>query len=80
MQVTDPQEDIDDVLSREFHVDYPIVNMLPELNMVRQTDKAVALNRAANNVLIERFLDGQENFRGNSVRCSPRPTSVSRRS
>jgi len=63
MQVTDPQEDIDDVLSREFHVDYPIVNMLPELNMVRQTDKAVALNRAANNVLIERFLDGQENFR-----------------
>jgi len=39
MQVTDPQEDIDDVLSREFHVDYPIVNMLPELNMVRQTDK-----------------------------------------
>ncbi|WP_284010653.1 amidohydrolase family protein [Haloarcula pelagica] len=64
MQVTDPQEDIDDVLSNEFHVDYPIVNMLPELNMVRQTDKAVAFNRAANNVLIERFLDGQENFRG----------------
>lgn len=64
MQVTDPQEDIDDVLSSEFHVDYPIVNMLPELNMVRQTDKAVAFNRAANNVLVERFLDGHDNFRG----------------
>lgn len=64
MQVTDPQEDIEEVLSREFHVDYPIVNMLPELNMVQQTDKALALNRATNNVLVERFLDGQDNFRG----------------
>lgn len=64
MQVTEPQEDIDDVLSEEFHVDYPIVNMLPELNMVRQSDKAVALNEAANKVLVERFLDGQDNFHG----------------
>ncbi|WP_135303955.1 amidohydrolase family protein [Haloarcula amylovorans] len=64
MQVTDPQEDIEEVLSNEFHVDYPIVNMLPELNMVQQTEKAVALNRAANKVLVERFLDGQDNFRG----------------
>jgi predicted TIM-barrel fold metal-dependent hydrolase len=64
MQVTDPQEDIQEVLSEEFHVDYPIVNMLPELNTVRQDDKALALNRAANNVLIERFLDGHDNFYG----------------
>jgi hypothetical protein len=64
MQVTKPEEDILEVLSDEFHVNYPIVNMLPELNTVQQTDKALALNRAANDVLVERFLEGQERIRG----------------
>lgn len=76
MQVTDPQEDIQEVLSEEFHVDYAIINMLPELNMVRQDDKALALNRAANNVLIERFLDGHDNFRGLASLVPHRPAKA----
>jgi len=63
-EVTDPHEDIMDILSEEFHIDHPIIDPLPELNTVQQTDKAIAYMRATNDMLIDRFLDECEDMYG----------------
>lgn len=62
--VTDPQRDIADILPNEFHIDYPILNPLPEINVIPQADKAVEYMKAINDMLIERFLDGYDQFHG----------------
>lgn len=63
-EVTEPHEDIREILSKEFHVDYPIIDPLPDLNTIKQNDKAVAIMRATNEMLIERFLDEDEDMYG----------------
>jgi predicted TIM-barrel fold metal-dependent hydrolase len=61
--VTDP-EDIRGILSKEFHIDYPIVDPLPDLNPIPQNDRAVAIMRATNEMLIERILDRDDHIYG----------------
>lgn len=62
--VTDPEEDLKQVLPNEFHIDYPILNPLPEINVIPQSAKAVEYMHAINDMLIERFLDGYDDFYG----------------
>lgn len=62
--VTDPDEDIKQVLPNEFHIDYPILNPLPEINVIPQAAKAVEYMKSINDMLIERFLDGYDQFYG----------------
>lgn len=57
-------EDIEGPLCTDFHVDYPIVNALPMISRLQQTDLALALNRGYNDLLLDKFLDENENFLG----------------
>lgn len=56
--------DIEDTLCRDFHVDHPIINGLPMLARIQQTDLANALMRGFNDLLLDRFLDENEDFFG----------------
>lgn len=62
--ITDPVADIQKPLCEDFGVDYPIVNVLLPFGGIFKTDRAVQEMRAANDLVIERFLDEHENFRG----------------
>lgn len=64
IQVTDPQEDIQEALCEQFGVDYPIINTIAQPNAVTQTERGIQEARAANDVLIEDFLEGFDHFSG----------------
>ena len=53
----DSPETIREDLVEEFHVDYPILNTISGLARMPDTDLAIALMSAYNDVLIEKFLD-----------------------
>ncbi len=57
-------DDLYQQLCKEFGVDYPILNTLNGLNKLPQEDLAVNLMRALNNVLMEKFVDQKDNFKG----------------
>ncbi|MFC7157211.1 amidohydrolase family protein [Halomarina halobia] len=51
-----PQE-IEEELCGELHVDYPIINAFVNLSRLSQSETAVHLQRAANDLLLDQFLD-----------------------
>jgi len=57
-------EDIQETLCEGFGVDYPILNTTSWLPRLPQTDLAIALMRAYNDLLIDKFLDDYDDFRG----------------
>lgn len=57
-------DDIQQTLCEEFHVDYPVVNTFARLGRCNQTDLAVNLAPAFNDLLIDQYLDAYDHFRG----------------
>ncbi len=55
---------IREVLMDEIGVDYPICNILSATERAWKTDRVIAETRAQNDVLIEEFLDGNDDFYG----------------
>lgn len=50
-------EDVQEQLCQPFNIDYPIINMLKHLPKQPQSDLAVAMMRAYNDLLLDEFLD-----------------------
>jgi len=61
--VSDPDV-IQDHLCEEFHVDHPVINNVCPADRIFNTDRAIAETRAANDVLVENFLDEYDHFYG----------------
>lgn len=63
--VSDP-ETIEKTLVDEFHIDHPIINTSVGLltDRIYNTERAIAETKAANDVLIENFLDYNDDFYG----------------
>jgi predicted TIM-barrel fold metal-dependent hydrolase len=57
-------EDIQQTLCEGFGVDYPVLNTTSWLPRLPQSDLAVALMRAYNDLLLDKFLDDYDHFRG----------------
>lgn len=57
-------DDLYQQLCADFGVDYPILNTLNGLNKIPQEDLAVSLMKALNNVLLDKFVDQKDNFKG----------------
>jgi predicted TIM-barrel fold metal-dependent hydrolase len=57
-------ERIDKSLINELHVDYPILNTAAPMNLHPETEWAVELMRAHNDLLLDQFLDVYDNFKG----------------
>jgi predicted TIM-barrel fold metal-dependent hydrolase len=57
-------EVIQNELVKEFNVDHPIINNVVPADRIFNTDRAIAETRAANDVLVENFLDEDEDFYG----------------
>lgn len=57
-------EDIDEVLCQDFSIDHPILNPTSKLPRLPQTDLAVELMSAYNDLMIDQYLDEYENFKG----------------
>jgi predicted TIM-barrel fold metal-dependent hydrolase len=64
LSVTDPIEDVQKPLCDDFGVDYPIVNVLLPFGRIFKTERAIQEMRAANDIILERFLDEHDHFRG----------------
>lgn len=56
--------DVQEKVCDELGVTHPIVNMIAQPDRITKTDRALEETRAANNVLINRFLDDYEDFYG----------------
>jgi len=61
--VIDPDETYE-ILCEDFLIDYPVLNVLGALTTVPDTDLAVQLSKAFNDMLLDRFLDVKQNFYG----------------
>jgi len=61
--ITDPGL-IQEELVEQFHIDHPIINNLVPSDRIFTRDRAIAETRAANDVLVENFLDADEDFYG----------------
>ncbi|WP_321113131.1 amidohydrolase family protein [Halorussus salinisoli] len=57
-------EDVQSTLCEDFHIDYPILNATSKLPRLPQTDLAVNLMPAYNDLLIDKYLDEHDHFRG----------------
>lgn len=71
-QVRGP-EDIRRDLVEGFHIDYPIINATSFLPRLPQSDLAVALMGAYNDLVLERYLDENEDFRGLITLATQKP-------
>ena len=56
----------------ELHVDEPVLNVFRNLSRLSQTDAALALQRACNDLLFDRFLDDSE-YKGLATVATQRP-------
>ncbi len=61
---TGTPEAIEEGLCREFGIDHPVLNVLAPLDRIFTTERAIAEMRGINNVLLDRFLDHNDDFRG----------------
>jgi len=62
--VTDTEAYIDEPLRDGFGVDYPIINMQPMWDVYPDTEQIVQQMPAANDVLVEEFMDASEEYFG----------------
>lgn len=65
-------DDVEKELCGELHVDYPIINAFVNLARLSQTDTAVNLQRAANDFLLDQFLD-EHDFHGLATVATQKP-------
>lgn len=65
-------EQIEKELMDDLHVDYPILNAFVNLSRLSQTDTAVELQRACNDMLLDRYLDDHD-FKGLATVQTQRP-------
>lgn len=66
-------ETTDEVLCKDFGIDHPICNVMTGLSSVSDTDLAVHMAPACNNLLLDRFLDEKEHFYGIASVAPQRP-------
>lgn len=66
-------EDIQQHLCEEFHIDYPIINATSKLPRLPQSDLAVHLMSAYNDLLLDRYLDEYDHFRGLASLATQKP-------
>lgn len=66
-----PQQ-IEDELCQELHVDYPIINAFVNLSRFSQSDTAVNLQRACNELLLDQYLDDYD-YRGLATVATQKP-------
>lgn len=57
-------EDVQNVLCEDFSIDYPILNPTSKLPRLPQTDLAVELMSAYNDLMIDQYLDEHDHFKG----------------
>jgi predicted TIM-barrel fold metal-dependent hydrolase len=60
----------------EFGVDVPIINAFPVLNSVPEDDRAVHLMGAYNDLMVDRFLDEYDHFRGLATVATQDPAAA----
>ncbi|RBI58527.1 amidohydrolase [halophilic archaeon] len=70
-KLLEPQQ-IKDELCGELHIDHPIINAFVNLSRLSQTDTAVHLQRACNDLLLDQFLDDHD-FHGLATVATQRP-------
>ena len=66
-------EDIKRDLVEQFHIDYPIINATSFLPRLPQSDLAIALMHAYNDLVLDRYLDGNDDFRGLITLATQKP-------
>ncbi|NHN48069.1 amidohydrolase [Halostella sp. JP-L12] len=65
-------EDIEEEVKGEIHIDYPIVNAFVNLSRLSQSETAVHLQRACNDLLLDQFLDDHD-FHGLATVATQKP-------
>ncbi len=68
-------EQVEAELVEEFHVDYPLLNAFVNLSRLSQTETAVHLQRACNDMLLDRYLDDFD-FKGLATVQTQRPAAA----
>jgi predicted TIM-barrel fold metal-dependent hydrolase len=66
-------EDVQRRLCEEFHVDYPILNPTSKLPRLPQSDLAVHLMSAYNDLMVDRYLDEYDHFKGLLALATQKP-------
>jgi predicted TIM-barrel fold metal-dependent hydrolase len=66
-------DDIQERLCEEFHIDYPIINGTSMLPRLPQSDLAVHLMSAYNDLLLDQYLDEYDHFRGLASLATQKP-------
>lgn len=66
-------EDVQERLCEEFQIDYPILNATSKLPRLPQTDLAVNLMSAYNDLLIDQYLDEYDHFYGLASLATQKP-------
>lgn len=64
VKVFEPESGIQEPLCNDLYVDHPVINQIAPLDLLQDPSRAVPEMRAANEVLVEHFLDGYDHFRG----------------
>jgi predicted TIM-barrel fold metal-dependent hydrolase len=60
----------------KFGIDVPIINAFPVLNSVPEDDRAVELMKAYNELLLDKFLDEYDHFRGLATVATQKPEAA----
>ena len=71
-QVKSPA-DIQETLCNEFGVDYPVLNATSWLPRLPESDLAVNLMQAYDDLLLDKFLDGNDHFHGLATIATQKP-------
>ncbi|MFB6160232.1 MAG: amidohydrolase family protein [Haloferacaceae archaeon] len=66
-------EDIQGRLCEEFHIDYPIINPTSMLPRLSQSDLAVHLMSAYNDLMVDQYLDEYDHFKGLLALATQKP-------
>ncbi|WP_256290923.1 amidohydrolase family protein [Halobellus inordinatus] len=66
-------ERLQESLCEEFYVDYPIINTFALITRLPESDFAVALMEAYNDLLLDQFLDEYDHFYGMATLTSQKP-------
>jgi predicted TIM-barrel fold metal-dependent hydrolase len=69
-------DDIQQDLVNRFNIDYPIINATSFLPRLPQSDLAIALMRAYNDLVLDRYLDSNPNFRGLITLATQKPNKA----
>lgn len=63
--LVDPEEDVEEALCKEFGIDHPILNMgAGGVDLIPEDERRKQTMQAKNDVLIDRFLDANDDFYG----------------